>query len=178
MKAYLVLILTVFCLSVFAQDKTNNSKLVKQNHKKIYDASLDVEKQISEAVAKAKKENKHVLIQIGGNWCNSCIRMHKYFNTEKKVAETIGDNYVYIDVNYEPRNGTLAIFEKYKFPQRMAFPVIIILDQEGDLIHTQNTSLLEKRDEVTRKNGYNSLKVLRFLNNWTVKALSPDTYKR
>jgi hypothetical protein len=34
-------------------------------------------KQIKEAVAKASKEGKHVLIQYGGNWCSIIPKVQK-----------------------------------------------------------------------------------------------------
>jgi hypothetical protein len=34
----------------------------------IYDPSLDAKAEIQKAVAQAKFESKHVLLQIGGNW--------------------------------------------------------------------------------------------------------------
>ena len=46
-----------------------------QESKKLYDPSLDGMKQIKEAVGKAAKEGKHVLIQYGGNWCSWCINL-------------------------------------------------------------------------------------------------------
>ena len=36
---------------------------------KLYDETANGEKQLTEALEKAKKEGKHVLIQMGGNWC-------------------------------------------------------------------------------------------------------------
>ena len=43
------------------------------NKKKVYDETANAKIQISDAVTKAKKDNKHVLLQIGGNWCPWCI---------------------------------------------------------------------------------------------------------
>ena len=36
--------------------------------KKIYDPDLDGRKEIAKYVNQAKKEGKHVLLQVGGNW--------------------------------------------------------------------------------------------------------------
>ena len=35
---------------------------------KLYDPSADAKAEIAQAIKKAKTENKHVLIQVGGNW--------------------------------------------------------------------------------------------------------------
>jgi hypothetical protein len=35
---------------------------------KLYDPMVDAKKEIAEAVKIAKAENKHVFLQVGGNW--------------------------------------------------------------------------------------------------------------
>ena len=45
--------------------------------KKLYDPSADAKSEIANAIAQAKKENKHVFLQVGGNWCSWCIAFDK-----------------------------------------------------------------------------------------------------
>ena len=45
------------------------------------------------------------------------------------------------------------------------FPVFVVLDDEGNVIHIQDSSFLEGGQ------GYNQEKVLRFFKNWTPKAI-------
>ena len=52
-------------------------------------------------------------------------------------------------------------------PQRFGFPVFIILNGDGEVLHTQDTALLEEGK------SYNKNHVLRFLKSWTYKALNP-----
>lgn len=52
-------------------------------------------------------------------------------------------------------------------PQRFGFPVFVILDPNGNVVHIQDSSFLEEGQ------GYNKDKVLRFFNNWAPKAVSP-----
>ena len=71
--ASLFFILLVSYININAQEKpSNNSKL--------YNPSADAKKDISNVVAQAKKENKHVFLQIGGNWCGWCIAFDKKVN--------------------------------------------------------------------------------------------------
>ena len=51
-------------------------------------------------------------------------------------------------------------------PQRFGFPVFVELDENGKVLHVQDSSFLEEGQ------GYNKDKVLRFLNNWTPKAVN------
>jgi hypothetical protein len=48
---------------------------------------------------------------------------------------------------------------------RFGFPVFVVLDEKGNIIHIQDSSLLEEGQ------GYNKEKVLRFFQNWTPKAV-------
>jgi len=62
-------------------------------------------------------------------------------------------------------------FAKLSYPQRFGFPVLLVLDDKGKLIHTQNSEYLEEGK------GYNRDKILQFFQNWSPKALDPATYK-
>jgi thioredoxin-related protein len=136
----------------------------------IYNPAANAKADIQSAVKKAKAENKHVLIQVGGNWCSWCVRMHKLFHENKEIDSTIKANYVFILVNYSKENKNLPLLKELEFPQRFGFPVLVVLNKEGRRIHTQATDLLEEGK------GYNSQKVITFLNRWSVKALDPKSY--
>ena len=85
----------------------------------------------------------------------------------------VDDNFVYIHVNYNPRKSegaekatlTKAMLKLLNNPTRFGFPVFVVLDEQGKVIHTQDSSFLEEG------NGYNQEKVLRFFKSWTPKAV-------
>src|SRR5262249_25892692 len=68
---------------------------------RIYDESADGAKQITDALGRAKKEGKHVLVQFGANWCPGCHFLHLLFETNQTVAAELRKDYVVamIDVN-------------------------------------------------------------------------------
>ena len=136
----------------------------------IYYPEADALKDISQAVEKAKIEGKHVLIQVGGNWCPWCIRLHKYYSSEAEVATVLRQNYILVLLNYSKENKNLDILEKLGYPQRFGFPVLIVLNGEGKRLHTQDSGLLESGGDYSKK------KVLTFLKGWTVSALDPVHY--
>lgn len=124
-------------------------------------AALDLEK----AIAEANRQGKHVLVQIGGNWCPWCVKLHNLFTTDSTVADVINKNYVLVKVNYSKENKNLEILYKLDKPQRFGFPVLVILDGSGQRIHTQDSGLLESGE------GYDLKKVIGFLKNWTNDAI-------
>jgi len=142
-----------------------------QETKKLYDPSLDGMKQIKDAVAEAGKQNKHVLIQYGGNWCPWCIRFHEFCKSDTAIMKIISENYVPVKLNYDPSNKNLSSNEYLGNPIRFGFPVFIIIDGKGKVLHIQDSGLLEEGK------GYSKEKVVGFFNNWTAKALIPEVKK-
>ena len=143
------------------------------NLKKIYDESIDPMSQIDKAVAKAEKEGRFVICQVGGNWCRWCLMFADYITKDSEISALIDKNFEYIHVNYNPRERSdeakmkkaEEMLERLGNPGRFGFPVFVVLDGDGKVIHIQDSSLLEEG------NGYNKSKVMRFFSNWTPAAV-------
>ncbi len=141
--------------------------------KKVYDENINPMEQIDHAIAKAKKEGKFVVCQVGGNWCPWCLRFADFIEKDETISQLIEDNYVYIHVNYNPRKSggeekaqqAAEMLKRLDNPARFGFPVFVLLDEEGKVIHIQDSSFLEEGQ------GYDKEKVVRFLKNWTPQAV-------
>jgi thioredoxin-related protein len=129
---------------------------------KVYNEKADAKKELSEAVAKAKKESKHVFVKVGGNWCPWCILFHKYSIENEKVHTILEDNFVEVLISARENK---ALLKSLGNPGRFGYPVFLIIDQNGKLLHIQDSGNLEKGK------GYDEKKVSRFLLNWTVEAV-------
>ncbi|MCT4602056.1 MAG: thioredoxin family protein, partial [Marinifilum sp.] len=125
---------------------------------------------IKTALANAKKEGKHVLIQVGGNWCPWCIKMHKYLNNQEEINKLLNDNYIFLELNSSKENKNEEVLKSLGFPQRFGFPVMVVLNANGERIHTQNTGNLEK------DKAYDFDRVKSFLYNWRPDALHAENY--
>jgi len=159
---FLVCLLAGTTLAVSAQDMTKFS---------LYKPAEDAEASLAVAIKKAKTEKKQVLVQIGGNWCIWCARFNEFTTKDASIDSMIKANYVVYHLNFSKENKNEKLLAKYQFPQRFGFPVFLILDGKGDLLHTQNSEYLEEGK------GYSKEKILGFLGNWSVAALDPATYK-
>lgn len=144
---------------------------IAQHGTKIYNPNADAKADIRKAVAIAAKERKHVLLQVGGNWCIWCTRFHNLVESNDTLSRLLHDNYVVVPVNYSPENKNEAVLAELGYPQRFGYPVFVILDGKGRRIHTQNSGYLEEGK------GHSVQKVAEFLEQWTVKAVDPATYK-
>lgn len=147
------------------------SLLVKANYSdSLYHPLANAAKEIAAAIKQAKQEKKHVLIQAGGNWCSWCIEFNRFTTTDKQMDSAIHADYVVYHLNYSAQNMNYPVFKKYGFAIRFGFPVFLILDGNGHLIHTQNTSYLEEGK------SYNKQKILEFLRDWRQAALDEKNY--
>jgi len=146
---------------------------ISQDMKKfnLYKPAEDAEAEIVKAVKEAKKTGKHVFIQIGGNWCIWCARFYEFVPKDKELDSLMNANYVVYHMNYSKENYNAKLLTRYKFPQRFGFPVFLILDGQGKLIHTQNSWYLEDG-----KTSYDREKIRAFFNDWSPKLLEPSLY--
>ena len=141
--------------------------------KKVYDEDINPIEQIDQAVLKAKTEGKFVICQVGGNWCPWCLRFADFITKDTTISNVIDESFIYIHVNYNPRKSegeekvqlAKAMLKRLDNPARLGFPVFVVLDEEGRVIHTQDSSFLEEGQ------SYDKEKVLRFFKNWTPKAV-------
>ena len=141
--------------------------------KKVYNEDINPIEQIDQALVKAKPEGKFVICQVGGNWCPWCLRFADFITNDTTISNVIDENFVYIHVNYNPRKSVgeekmqlaKAMLDRLNNPVRFGFPVFVVLDEEGRVIHIQDSSFLEEGQ------SYNQEKVLRFFKNWTPKAV-------
>ena len=141
--------------------------------KKVYNENINPIEQIDQAIVRAKYEGKFVICQVGGNWCPWCLRFADFITNDSTISKVIEDNFEYIHVNYNPRKSggevqqqqAAALMKRLDNCGRFGFPVFVVMDDEGKVIHIQDSSFLEEGQ------GYNQEKVLRFFKNWTPKAV-------
>lgn len=141
--------------------------------KKVYDEVINPIEQIDQALVRAKAEGKFVICQVGGNWCPWCLRFADFITNDTTISKVIDENFEYIHVNYNPRKTegeekqqqAKALMDRLDNCGRFGFPVFVVLDEEGKVVHIQDSSFLEEGQ------GYNQEKVLRFFRAWTPKSV-------
>ena len=162
-NVFIVNLLLFFSVGSFSQD------MQKFN---LYKPEEKAETEIANAISEAKRSGRHILIQIGGNWCVWCARFHDFVTKDNQLDSLMNANYVVYHLNYSKENYNAKLLTKYNFPQRFGFPVFLILDSEGKLLHTQNSWYLEDG-----KKSYEREKVKSFFSEWSKGSLDPSQYK-
>ena len=144
-----------------------------QNSKpQVYNPQANAKTELQAAIKKAKAANKHVLIQVGGNWCSWCIKFHNLTTSDAQLDSTLKANYEVLKLNHSKEVPNLEALAELEYPQRFGFPVFVVLDGNGKRLHTQNSAYLEE------DSGYSKKKILEFLNHWSKPALAAERYKK
>ena len=127
---------------------------------------------ITAAISLAKESKKHVFVKVGGNWCGWCKLYTKFSESDNDITQTMEQEFISVLVNWSPENKNPEAMSYLGNPQRFGYPVFIILNGEGKVLHTQDTALLEEG------RGYNKNHVIRFLNVWTYSSVHQDINKK
>lgn len=132
---------------------------------KVYDENIDPMEQIDKALGKAKGDGHFVVYQIGGNWCPWCLRFADFIKKDEEIAKVISDNFEYIHVNYPRTGAPEKLLKRLGNPGRFGYPVFVVLNTDGSVLHIQDSSFLEEGK------GYDKAKVMRFFKGWTPEAV-------
>jgi thioredoxin 1 len=126
MKTISAFLLTAFLsLSAFAADAP------------VYDESADAQAQVSQALARAKADNKQVMIVFGANWCGDCKMLDGEF--KKPALKTLLDaNYVVVKVDVNRFNKNLDVVKPYGDVIKKGIPSIVIATPANQLVYATN----------------------------------------
>jgi thiol:disulfide interchange protein len=120
-----------------------------------YDPKADPKADLQAALARASKEGRNVLMDVGGEWCGWCHLMDKFITEHEEVRTLLARNYVLVKVNFSEENKNEAFFANY--PKVAGYPHLFVLDAKGQLLESKNTGDLEEGK------GYNLERVQQFL---------------
>jgi thioredoxin-related protein len=123
-----------------------------------FDPSRDAVKDVNAAVDEAKRSNRRIILDVGGDWCIWCHRLDDFIESNDEIKTYLQDNFVVVKVNYSKENKNEEFFSKY--PEIPGYPHIFVLEKNGELLHSQNTGELEENKNYSHK------KMMAFLNKW------------
>jgi len=132
----------------------------------VYDEQADARQQVTAALARAKKENRRVLIQWGANWCGWCKWLAGTMKSDGGLRRKLQYEYdvVHVDVGRFNKHMDLA---KDLGAEFKSIPFLTILDAEGKALVQQNTEPFETK--VDGKSGHDAKKLVEFLTRHEAK---------
>lgn len=152
----LVFALLVSTLS-FAQYKKTPLQPPAQPNPQLYPTNANAVEEIQEAVAKAGKEHKRILLVFGGNWCMDCHVLDNAFH-RPRIAPLLNANFLVVHVDVGEYTKNLDLAEKYHVDLKKGVPSIAVLNTTGGLLYS--TSEFERARVLSEED------VLQFLNAW------------
>ncbi|MAC27050.1 MAG: hypothetical protein CMN31_13945 [Sandaracinus sp.] len=125
-----------------------------------YEEGVDAQAAIDAAVAGA--DGKRVLLMFGANWCPWCRRLEHTFRNAPAVSAKLAEAYELVHVDVGPRDSdrNREVARRYGDPLSRGLPCLVVLDEEGEVAHVQETGSLEVGDR------HDPAKVLAFLERW------------
>jgi thiol:disulfide interchange protein len=123
-----------------------------------YDPKRNADQDIQEAVVEAKRTKRRILLEVGGEWCSWCHRLDEFFTAHPELIALRDKNYVTVKINFSEENPNKEVLSRYDTIP--GYPHIFVLDSDGKLLHSQNTSPLESGK------SYDLERITVFLNDW------------
>lgn len=127
-----------------------------------FDPAADPAKDLERVIAEARRTHKRIILDVGGEWCGWCHALDRYYAEHADLMALREKQFVWLKVNFSPDNPNAAFLAKY--PKIHGYPHLFVLDADGKLLHSQDTSLLEQGS------SYNLEKMFAFLKQWQLSG--------
>lgn len=127
-----------------------------------FDPSRDAAADVAEAIALANAQGKHVIVDVGGEWCSWCHILDRFIASHADVRALIDARYVWVKVNVSKENRNRALLAHW--PRIEGYPHLFILDADGRLVHSQDTGVLESGKD------YDEARFVAMLRKWSASG--------
>jgi hypothetical protein len=124
-----------------------------------YDPKRDPVKDFELAKAAAATAHKHILVEVGGDWCVWCKTMDRFFADHADLRAQRDAAYIVMKVNMSGLNENHVFLDRY--PKIPGYPFLFVFDADGKLLKSEDTSPLENK-----VNNYDAKEVKDFLAAW------------
>lgn len=123
-----------------------------------YDPQRDPFKDFENAQTEASRDNKFILITVGGNWCPWCIKLERFFDNTPEIKTLRDKVFVSMKVNVSTENYNEDFLSQ--MPEFEGYPFIIVTNQRGEVLNSLTSGNLEEG------NGYSKSKFKEYFEYW------------
>jgi len=160
---YILLLILVGNFGAYAQASTEKKTKIKTSMEIVarekFDPTRNAVEDLQASITKATKENKRIILDVGGEWCIWCRWMDEYFIKNSDLTKLRDENFVWLKINMSEENDNTEFLAKY--PKAEGYPHLYVLEKDGTFLHSQGTAELEE------EKSYNKQKFTDFLKKWS-----------
>jgi len=129
----------------------------------LYDPQADAKREIKEALERAGREHKNVILVFGGNWCYDCHVLDLAFH-HPEIEPRLKAHYIVVHVDIGEYNKNLDLAERYQVPLKKGVPALAVLTSDGKLLYSQQAGEFETARSLAPED------VIAFLKKWQPAA--------
>jgi thiol:disulfide interchange protein len=126
-----------------------------------FDPARDPARDLEAAVQMARTTRRRVLAEVGGEWCTWCHIMDRFFAANPDLAKIRDSNFILLKINFSKENQNQAFLSRW--PKVAGYPHFFVLDANGRLLQSQDTSVLEAAKD------YDPIAFRAFLLEWSLR---------
>jgi len=128
----------------------------------LYNPQADANREIKEALERAAREHKNVILVFGGNWCYDCHVLDLAFH-HPEIEPKLKAHYIVVHVDIGEYNKNLDLAERYQIPLKKGVPALAVLAPDGKLLYSQQAGEFEAARSLAPED------VIAFLKEWQPK---------
>jgi thiol:disulfide interchange protein len=144
----------------------NESRLRELAGTRVYDEASDGRIELASTLEQARRENRRVLVVLGGNWCQWCLALDDLMKKDREIEALLRERYGVLKLD---GGAASALDASWGHPTRLGVPVLVFLDRAGSVAHVAETVPFEAWGG--RLLSYDRHRVLATLQKW---AAVPD----
>jgi len=129
----------------------------------LYDPQADAKREIKEALERAGREHKNVILVFGGNWCYDCHVLDLAFH-HPEIEPKLKAHFIVVHVDIGEYDKNLDLADKYQVPLKKGVPALAVLAPDGKLLYSQQTGEFEAARSLAPED------VVAFLKKWQPAA--------
>jgi thiol-disulfide isomerase/thioredoxin len=116
-----------------------------------YDEKADADAAVAAAFEKAKRSNKLVLLDLGGNWCPDCIVLANFLQLPE-IKRFTDKHYEIVSVDVGRFNRNLQVPARFGFTERLkGVPTVLVATPDGKLVNPGNVFAFTDARHMTPK---------------------------
>jgi thioredoxin 1 len=131
--------------------------------KPLYDTKADAKQDIADALARADKEQKLVLIDFGADWCPDCVVLSRLLD-DGKVKPYLDEHFAVVRVDVGKWDHNLDISQAYGDPIKMGIPAVVVLRPDGTTVASTGGGELANARTASRDD------ILTLLKQWAAQS--------